>query len=74
MIHRLFEILTRAILPATGRILNPPAGYLIGWGTTVGNGIEGWAPSAIFFDVDGTIASVNAGTKTTADWKTITHA
>jgi hypothetical protein len=68
------SLLENVNLTATGRILETPAGYLIGWGTTVGNGIEGWAPSAIFFDVDGTTASVNVGTKLTADWKTITHA
>lgn len=74
MIHRMASLLMNTFLPTTGRILNHPAGFLVGWGTTVGNGIEGWAPSAIFFDVDGTTVSVNTGTKTTASWKTVTHA
>lgn len=74
MLHRMASLLSGVFLPTTGRMFNHPAGYLIGWGTTVGNGIEGWSPSAIFFDVDGSTISVNTGTKTTASWKTVTHA
>lgn len=73
MIHRVYKMLNEAQLPTTGNILQTPAGFLFGWGTTVGNGIQGWAPGAIFIDVDG-VANENKGTKATADWKTITTA
>ena len=62
--------------PSTGRAFRTPAGFLLGWGTTVGyiNGAshEGWAPGAIFIDVDAAAGQqhwVNEGTSTTASWK-----
>lgn len=44
-------------------------GYMRGWGTTVGNGAEGWAPGAFFTEVDTGAVYVNAGTGTTALWE-----
>lgn len=49
----------------------PGVGYCLGGGTTVGNGVEGWAPGAYFVHTDGTAATrayCNNGTVTTAAW------
>ena len=54
-----------------------PEGLTRGFGTTVGNGIEGWAPGALFQDTDasqGAQIFVNTGTKTTATWTEIADA
>lgn len=53
----------------------PGVGYTRGWGATVGNGVEGWAPSAIFQDTDASAGAqlyVNTGTSTTATWTLMT--
>lgn len=73
MKHAVEAALREALYQTSGRIFETPAGFLIGWGTTAGNGVEGWAPSAIFFDVDGVLYE-NKGTKTTASWKAVTTA
>jgi hypothetical protein len=51
-----------------------PEGLCFGFGKTVGNGIEGWAPGALFIDTDSTTVKYNAGTKTTASWSSIVAA
>ena len=72
-IHGLVLGLNQKVLPDTGAILKTSSGYLIGWGTTAGNGVQGWAPSAIFFDTDGVLYE-NKGSVTSASWKTVTTA
>jgi len=54
-----------------------PEGLCIGFGTTVGNGIEGWAPNAIFIDTNaaqGAGVFTNTGTKTAATFTEIADA
>ncbi len=71
MRHRLQSDLTLTEMKEAGSILKTPAGFLIGWGTTVGNGIEGWAPGASFTETDATTGQevwINTGTKITASW------
>lgn len=51
-----------------------PEGLCFGFGTTVGNGIEGWAPNALFLDTNanaGTGLLLNYGTKTAANFERI---
>jgi len=54
------------------RMILAPEGAVSGFGTTVGNGVEGWAPGATFVHTDGAtpgaLAYINVGTKTTAVW------
>lgn len=77
MKHAIAEILEMGQLSATGRALyqaNGAAatqGRLLGWGTTVGNGIQGWAKGALFFDLDAAAGArlwTNDGTVGTASW------
>ena len=59
------------------QIFNSPEGYMLGWGTTVGGGFEGWAPNAIFIDTNaaqGAGVFTNTGTKTSATWTEIADA
>ncbi len=50
-----------------------PEGFCYGFGTTVGNGIQGWAPGALFIDTDAAgLQYRNTGTKTAATWTAIT--
>jgi len=47
---------------------------VFGVGTTVGNGIQGWAPGAIFVHTDGTEYTLvyrNVGSKTAATWEVL---
>lgn len=71
-VHNIQRELETASFTTSGRAINTPEGYVIGWGTTVGNGVEGWAPGAIFVHTDGadedTILYKNAGTNTTASF------
>lgn len=80
MKHAFAEILEAARLPATGWGLyqaNGAAslqGRMIGWGTVIGLGLQGWAPGAIFFDLDASAGArvlYNAGSTTAASWKTM---
>jgi hypothetical protein len=51
---------------------NSDQGRFLGAGITVGGGIEGWAPGAMWIDTDASADQqhfVNEGTKTTATWK-----
>jgi hypothetical protein len=75
--HNLQAELERANFTNSGRMGNTPNGYLWGWGTTVGNGVQGWAPGAKFQDTDASQGSqiyVNTGSKTTATWTEIADA
>lgn len=75
--HKLAQWLLTAELGSTGQILLTPGGYLFGWGTTVGNGVENWSVSAIFLDTDAATdnqLNLNVGTATTASWEKVTSA
>lgn len=71
----LYNGLALGEMPSAVSILNTPEGLTFGAGKTVGNGVEGWAPSAIFVHTDGATAStrvyMNTGTKTTASWSSV---
>lgn len=71
-IFRVFNDINEAGMGSnSGRTFKTPLGYLKGWGTTVGNGLEGWAPNAQFIHTDGGAAArvyTNKGTITTATW------
>lgn len=75
-LHNMYDKLNRAQLPTTGQMLNVPGvGVLLGYGTTVGNSIQGWAKGALFLDVDAATGAqfwINVGTSATASWKGIT--
>jgi hypothetical protein len=71
MQHRTQTDLQQADMDSAVSAYKTPEGLGYGIGTTVGNGIEGWAPNAIFSQSDGSAAAriyVNKGTKTTATW------
>ena len=77
MQHRTASDLMSAHFPASGAVFKTPGGYLFGWGTTVGNGIEGWSVAAIFLDTDAATdnqLNLNVGTATTASWELVTSA
>ncbi|KKN54708.1 hypothetical protein LCGC14_0589770 [marine sediment metagenome] len=66
--------LKTAFMASALSILDGPEGLCFGRGTTVGNGIEGWAPGALFIDTNAAAGSqfyVNEGTKTTAAFKAV---
>lgn len=75
MQHRIPQDMEQAQFPESGRMCRTPNGYLYGWGTTVGNGVEDWAPGALFIKTDGSSAQNvtyrNVGTKTTAQFEQI---
>jgi hypothetical protein len=53
-----------------------PEGLTFGAGKTVGNGIQGWAPNALFVHTDGTANTrlyYNSGTKDSATWTPTTQ-
>ena len=62
-------------MPASGQAFYiPGVGYCMGWGTTVGNGIEGWAPGALFVHTDGSAGTtnyINEGSVTTATFAAV---
>jgi hypothetical protein len=70
--HNLYSQLENAEMPASGKSKRCPAGWLEGWGATVGNGEEGWAKGAHFHHTDAATTAttfyVNVGDKTTASW------
>lgn len=70
-VHNLPYEMTVADFPSSSNLIKPAAGITYGFGTTVGNGIEGWAPGANFIKTDGAAGArsyVNQGTKATASW------
>lgn len=73
-LHNMQDKLQRGELINTFSGFKTPAGLMLGWGTTVGNGIQGWAPGAIFIDTDATAGAkmnINSGTISAASWKVI---
>ncbi len=75
--HNIQTEISEGKMKSTGQTHNTPEGYLYGWGTTVGNGVEGWAPNGIFIDTNaaqGAGVFTNTGTKTTATWTEIADA
>lgn len=58
------------------RGMESPEGFTLGFGTTVGNGVQGWAPGAIFIDTDASSNNVkmNNGSVTAASWIDISDA
>lgn len=71
-LHNFQDKLERAQLSSTVSGLKTPEGLVFGAGTTVGNGIQGWAPGALFIDTDSATMHTNVGTKVTASWQTVT--
>lgn len=71
--HNLPAKFEQANFPPTGRAKYVAGkGWTEGWGTTVGNGVQGWSPGAIFQDLDASSGAqvwVNTGTAATATWK-----
>lgn len=77
MQHRVQNDLETANFESSIRMVKTPEGYCYGIGTTVGNGVQGWAPGAIFIDTDaaqGSQVFVNTGSKTSATWTEIADA
>ena len=69
--HRIQNDLETADFTSTVNAFVTPEGRLFGAGTTVGNGVENWAPGALFIDTDAAAGSqqwINEGTKTSASW------
>jgi hypothetical protein len=70
--HDLQDALEYAyVFNSSGQIIKTLEGAVYGWGTTVGNSAEGWAPNALFVDTDATGGEgvyVNTGSSTTAVW------
>jgi len=73
--HDLPYALANVSFPVSLSAENSENGLTRGYGTTVGNGIQGWAPGAVFVHTDGavdintsTVLYVNIGTTTTASW------
>lgn len=72
--HNIQDILKTADFTSTAEMFTGPEGIVFGFGTTVGGGIEGWAPGAIYIDTDAAAGQqfwVNEGTKTTASFKRV---
>lgn len=71
MRHRTQSDLEAASFTTSGRMINAPEGYVFGWGTTVGGGLEGWAPGAMYIDTDAAADNhlwLNEGTSSSASW------
>jgi hypothetical protein len=71
MTHQLAYWMENAEMPAKLSAFKGPNGLLFGAGTTAGNGIEGWAPGALFIDSNGEAGSqvyINEGTKAAASF------
>ncbi len=77
MQHRTQADLEQSDFKSSASMMTGPEGKVFGYGTTVGNSIEGWAPNAIFIDTDASQGSgvfTNTGSKTTATWTEIADA
>ena len=69
--HNLENQLENATMSSTARFFNTPEGRTWGHGKTVGNGVQGWAPGALFVHTDGAANTWyyrNTGSKTAATW------
>jgi hypothetical protein len=70
-VHNAAAVLDEATFPTSWRMAKTPEGYHLGGGKTVGNGVENWAPNALFIHSDGGASARqyrNTGTSTTATW------
>jgi len=67
--------LNEGFAASSNRIIKTAEGYIFGWGTTAGNGVESWAPGATFVHTDGDNniqrVYINTGTSTTAVWTSL---
>lgn len=65
--------LEQASMSSTLSMFNTPEGMTFGAGKTVGNGVQGWAPNALFIHTDGASDMdrlyINTGSKTVATWE-----
>lgn len=69
--HNIQYIMENIDFTTDGRLFETPEGFVFGWGTTVGNGVEGWSPGAIFIDTNAAEYSLifrNVGTKALANF------
>jgi hypothetical protein len=71
--HNIYDKLENGHAPATGQIMYiPGTGYMRGWGTTAGNGVQNWAPGALWTKVTATTNEtalyINIGTSSAASW------
>lgn len=70
--HTIQEELSRAgAFTTNAGLFRTPEGIVFGAGKTVGNGIDGWAPGAIFLDTDSGTISRNTNTKASASWSVL---
>jgi len=73
--HDLPYALANVSFPVSLSAENSENGLTRGYGTTVGNGIQGWAPGAVFVHTDPSTTYdrtyENVGTSTSAVWRTI---
>ena len=70
-LHRFNDMLRRGQVDSAQECFAAAEGYTYGFGKTVGNGVQGWAPGAAFVHTDGAAGTwlcVNVGSKTTASW------
>lgn len=66
------ELAANQAFTSAWRAMETPEGYHLGGGTTPGNGLEGWAPGAMFVESDVAGApQYNSGSKTSATWTEI---
>jgi hypothetical protein len=72
-IHQIQSVLgAKQAFTSAWRAIETPEGYMLGGGTTPGNGVEGWSPGAIFIESDVAAApQYNKGSKTSAIWTEI---
>lgn len=73
MQHRTQNDLETADFTSVVNAIKTPEGLCLGMGKTVGNGVEGWAPNALFVHTDGSVPGDdlyrNVGTSSAADWE-----
>ena len=75
--HRAHDYLERGTFKTTGKAINTPEGYIMGWGITVpADAGTGWAPSAEFIHTDGSgvtdMKYINIGSVTSCNFNAIT--
>ena len=69
--HNLQQQLENVKFDSAGSFFTTAEGKTWGHGKTVGNGVEGWAPNAVYVHTDGSSGTRwyrNTGSKTTATW------
>jgi hypothetical protein len=73
-VHNVQSEIEEAGMTSTVNAFRTPEGLVLGAGKTVGNGIEGWVPNAIFIHTDGIKSTRwyrNTGSVTSATWAEI---